>query len=119
MKTGVMVRRLVLWGVIVGLAGCGASLEQLQARAAFDLNCPVDQLQIVPIDQRTQGVRGCGRQAAYVENCASPDRKARTCTWIMNTASDQGGVVAVPPSALPPPPPAPPPPAPATSQNPF
>jgi hypothetical protein len=82
--------RILLFGsFVMGLAGCGASLEQLHARAAFDLNCPEAQLQVVKIDQRTQGVRGCGRQATYVESCTDPMRSSGTCTWIMNTDSGQ------------------------------
>jgi hypothetical protein len=82
-------RIVVLGSVVMGLAGCGASLEQLHARAAFDLNCPQEQLQIIKIDDPTQGVRGCGRQATYVENCTDPNRSSNTCTWIMNTGPAQ------------------------------
>ena len=87
--------RCYLWGIdmrarllgffLLGLVGCGASVQQLHSRAAFDLNCPQDQLQVVEIDNRTRGVRGCGRQATYVENCTDPMRSGGTCTWIMNT----------------------------------
>ena len=68
-------------GFGVLLAGCGATEEQLRARAAFDLSCGQDQLTIVQIDDRTSGVRGCGQRATYVEQCARP---SEDCTWVLN-----------------------------------
>ncbi len=53
-------------------AGCGAtgaSLKSLEARATFDLQCPAPSIQTVEIDERTRGVRGCGKQMTYVEVC--------------------------------------------------
>jgi hypothetical protein len=98
--------RAILFGsCLMALAGCGASLEQLHSRAAFDLNCPLDQIQVVVIDNRTRGVRGCGRQVTYVESCTDPARAANTCTWVMNTDSGSS----TPPAAPSPPPAAPPP----------
>jgi len=72
-------------------AGCGASANQLVKRASFDMSCPEDQIQVVEIDKRTRGVRGCGKQATYVENCPCP-RGAYSgpncaCTWILNSES--------------------------------
>jgi hypothetical protein len=69
------------------ILGCGATIEQLRSRASFDLNCAENKLQVVEIDQRTRGVRGCGKQATYVENCTTPGRDRNSCTWVMNTES--------------------------------
>jgi hypothetical protein len=72
--------------VVGALLACGASTEQLKTRAAFDLKCPEDQINLVEIDSRTKGVSGCGQQATYVESCdAPPDNMARDCTWVLNS----------------------------------
>ena len=63
------------------LLGCGAATtQQLQKRASFDLECPIKDLEIVEIDYDTRGVRGCGRQATYVEH-----RQDDGWTWLMNS----------------------------------
>lgn len=81
--------RVVFVGFAVGLAvlggACHATEAQLRSRAAFDLNCPEDQLQITKIDMRTRGVRACGQQATYIESCAGAD--GSKCTWVLNTDS--------------------------------
>jgi hypothetical protein len=64
------------------LAGCTATESQLRSRAAFDLQCDAKSLQIVKIDSRTRGVRGCGQQATYVESCSGPN--GSNCTWVLN-----------------------------------
>jgi hypothetical protein len=77
---------ILIWAML----GCGgASGEQLRARAAFDLNCPSEQIQIVVLDDRTQGVTGCGQRGTYVENCGWRDGYGgkHDCTWILNTDS--------------------------------
>lgn len=63
----------------------GASQQQLVKRASFDLGCPEAQLDVVEIDQRTRGVKGCGKRATYVETCDNLGQGAHNCTWIMNT----------------------------------
>ena len=68
---------------LVTLLGCGATEEQLRTRAAFDMNCSEDRLNIVEIDERTRGVRGCNQQATYIESCQ--DINHRDCTWVLNT----------------------------------
>ena len=75
--------------VLAALLACGgATTDQLRARAAFDLQCEEAQLSVVKIDERTQGVRGCGQQATYVESCDGPKGGTSTeCTWVMNTDS--------------------------------
>ena len=78
--------RLAFVACTFTLPACGATLEQLRSRASFDLGCPANQLDVVEIDQRTRGVRGCGKQATYVESCTTADRSTG-CTWVLNTDS--------------------------------
>jgi hypothetical protein len=67
----------------LSLAGCGASEEQLRARAAFDLNCAESKLRVVEIDDQTSGVRGCGKRATYIQRCHGGE-----CTWVLNSQAD-------------------------------
>jgi hypothetical protein len=75
---------------LVGLlSACddAATLEQLRARAAYDLDCPQSKIKTVELDERTRGVSGCGQRATYVEAC---DRVGQygvksDCTWVMNS----------------------------------
>lgn len=71
--------RLVVSGILV-LAACATTTDATKAiteRAAFDLDCPADQLEIVPLPGGAHGVRGCGMRATYV--FAEPEcRSART-----------------------------------------
>lgn len=91
-----MKRLLLAWPLI---ASCAAATQaQLLTRAAFDLNCPESQLQIVELDARTRGVIGCDQRVTYVEDCRSqtttmvngPMVQSSTgktdCTWVMNSA---------------------------------
>jgi hypothetical protein len=73
------------------LSACddAATLEQLRARAAYDLDWPRTNITTVTIDDRTQGVSGCGQRATYVETC---DRIGQygvkdDCTWVLNADS--------------------------------
>ncbi|MCA9662332.1 MAG: hypothetical protein KC486_28590 [Myxococcales bacterium] len=70
-------------------ATASATEGQLIRRAAFDLQCPADALETVPLDERSVGVRGCARQATYVEHCetgANPYGTYRhSCTWVLNS----------------------------------
>jgi hypothetical protein len=51
-------------------------------RASFDLDC-TEPLGVTNIDDKTRGVRGCGRQATYVELCDAPvGIVRRTCVWV-------------------------------------
>jgi hypothetical protein len=70
----------------LGCSGANATGDQLGRRAAFDLACGEANLEIVPIDERTRGVRGCGKKATYVENCdgAAVDLYGE-CTWVLNS----------------------------------
>ena len=64
-----------------------ATVAQLKTRAAFDLQCAETNLEVVPLDPRTNGVRGCGHQATYVEQCkpCANGYVGCECTWLMNT----------------------------------
>jgi hypothetical protein len=53
------------------------------------MSCPQDELRLVRIDDRTQGVAGCGQKATYVESCSRVDGYGgkHDCTWVLNTDS--------------------------------
>ena len=80
MSAGQM-RNVVLKIVVVfGLASCttAASVgEKLRPRAAFDLECPQNQLTLTLIEggggagMSTYGVVGCGKRARYETACSS------------------------------------------------
>lgn len=55
-------------------------------RAAFDLDCPVDKLQIHELTTRTWGVRGCGKKATYITQgeCSIES----TCLPMMNNGNE-------------------------------
>jgi hypothetical protein len=66
--------------------------DHLKARAAFDFNCPEDQLTVTTLgDRNTAGVEGCGKRATYYND--------NNDQWVLNTASGT-------PEAAPPPAPA-------------
>ncbi len=77
--------------VVLGLSACssGATHQQLRDRAAFDFDCPDEQLEVHEIDDRTIGVRGCGSRATYVEDCETCEAMGNfsrcNCTWVLNT----------------------------------
>ena len=80
-------RHLLLCSCLAVVASCAhATHDQLTTRAEFDLRCPRQQLKVFRIDQRTNGVQGCGRQATYVESCDG-DRSGGmgSCTWVLNS----------------------------------
>jgi hypothetical protein len=91
--SGAMVRSAAAATVLSLVACGGATADQLRARAAFDLNCPQSQVNVVELDERTRGVRGCGQQATYVENCSMIDGYGgkHDCTWVLNTDSRSKG----------------------------
>lgn len=82
----------VFFLVSTGCSVAAATPQQLRARAGFDLNCAQDQLQIVAIDESTRGVRGCGKQATYMERCNTTDRMAfgAECAWVLNSDTQSG-----------------------------
>jgi hypothetical protein len=75
---------------------CGASSPEPKGpnafarQAAFDLNCPVDQLGYVPIKTsipRTYGVVGCHKRVTYVEICSIAMYgflRDESCQWTMS-----------------------------------
>jgi hypothetical protein len=63
--------------------GCGATFEQLQARAALDLECQPTAISGRRVDDRTVVASGCGEQAIYVETCTSNNHSG--CTWLLNS----------------------------------
>jgi hypothetical protein len=108
--------RQIMFAVVLGgslVAACGATAEQLTRRASFDLNCPEHNLRYHAIDDRTQGVVGCGKRATYISTCdRTRDGWEANCTWVINgsiqgSAGDSAGRSLPPPPG--PPPPAPPP----------
>lgn len=83
-------RTLLLLCAVSVVAGCvhmNATQDQLLSRASFDLQCERGQLEIVRIDDRTRGVRGCGEQVTYVESCkpCANGYQGCECTWLLNT----------------------------------
>ena len=72
--------------VNLGCATQPTPRDRLLKRAAFDLHCTKDEMTVSKIDERTRGVRGCGRQATYVQTCDHYGVAAYNCTWVMNTA---------------------------------
>lgn len=68
---------------VAAVAGCGATLEQLQRRAAIDLDCPSEAISSNEVDSQTRIATGCGRRAVYVETCSNKNRTA--CTWMLNS----------------------------------
>jgi hypothetical protein len=75
--------------VLAGLGGGGCATEssgdRLRKRAAFDLHCTKDELEITRLDKTTRGVRGCGRQATYLYVCDRPGNAFAECSWVMNS----------------------------------
>jgi hypothetical protein len=80
----------------------------MASRAAFEMNCPREQLRIIALTEATfgatdaplnEGVEGCGRRAVYVATISG---------YVLNSGQGPNG----PNGALyaPPPPPPPPPP---------
>ena len=67
--------------IVVGaLLGCATSQglqDYVRRRATFDLSCPQDKIQVIEIESPATttlgalgswGVRGCGKQATYVQD---------------------------------------------------
>lgn len=74
------------------VAGAASQEDQLRARASFDMQCPKNSLEIVPLKQQptvfhsdvlfttVAGVRGCAKQATYVW-------EGHRGVWLLNTDS--------------------------------
>ncbi len=83
---------LLVFCAIAILPACAtgrATTAQIQKRASFDLDCSVNKLTVVKLDDRTRGVRGCGKRATYVEECkaCANGYQACECTWVLNSDS--------------------------------
>jgi hypothetical protein len=72
---------LVIFGAALLLNGCGATVPQLQTRAAFDFDCQPDTISVRALDPGTRVAAGCGKQAVYVENF----NNSRHATWLLNS----------------------------------
>jgi hypothetical protein len=66
-----------------------SSSGRLSKRASFDLACPVRDLHGEDIDDKTVGVRGCGRRAVYIYACHNERppgygllAEKRECQWL-------------------------------------
>lgn len=70
--------------VTVAAGACGATLDQLQSRAALDLDCHPKAISSRELDDQTRIASGCGKQAIYVETCTSPNHSG--CTWLLNSS---------------------------------
>ena len=55
----------------------------LRKRAAFDLQCQEQGLEVIDLGGGTRGVTGCGRQATYVWVPSSG-------SWVMNSDTQTG-----------------------------
>jgi hypothetical protein len=75
-----------------GADGINPDVATLKTRAAFDLNCPEDQVRGRWLDEKTMGVTACGQRATYVKICRSSGYGAMAalseeCQWLMNSES--------------------------------
>ncbi len=66
---------VVLGTLALVLGGCASFAQHkssaVRTRAAFDLSCPEEKLQVTPLsneamERATYGVNGCGKKASYV-----------------------------------------------------
>lgn len=96
---------------VLGLAACAPYAAALKRRAAFDLDCPEAQVEVIELSDGVRGVKGCDKRATYVLTCAGP------CSWVMNSNIEQSATPA--PAASPAPAPAPVPTAPAEPVQPV
>jgi hypothetical protein len=67
--------------------------DPVRQRAAFDLQCPANKLEIVEIDFMTRGARGCGRQGTYKR------RPGFLSDWVMDAASNSASAASAPASS--------------------
>lgn len=59
---------------ILVVGGCGAGMQRFDAimtdkvktKAAFDFECPQEQLRVSKVDNGTYGAEGCSKRATYV-----------------------------------------------------
>jgi hypothetical protein len=67
----------------------------LTRRASFDLNCPAAELMATKIDDKTLGVRGCGKRTVYVEVCTPKLHRTleeeEECRWLRQGEIQEDG----------------------------
>jgi hypothetical protein len=66
----------------------------LTKRASFDLKCPAEELMATKIDDKTLGVRGCGKRTVYVEVCTPDIRNLMRddeCRWLRQGEIQEDG----------------------------
>ena len=77
--------------LLAAVASCGvpikrATMQQLEARASFDLACAPAWMVMYYIDERTKGIAGCGQRITYEERC---DELLGKCSWEIDARSPQ------------------------------
>lgn len=75
--------RMTIVGLLSLSSGCGATLAQLQTRAALDLDCTPASITARDVDIGTMVASGCGKQAIYIEHCVGNNHSS--CTWMLNS----------------------------------
>ena len=63
----------------------------VKERASFDFNCQENKIRLRWFDERTAGVRGCGKRATYTKMCNYSGqglfRHETDCTWVLNSSA--------------------------------
>jgi hypothetical protein len=54
-------RLAVALGLALAASGCSNILQTVKTRAAFDFNCPEDQINVSPLGGYAYGAKGCGK----------------------------------------------------------
>jgi hypothetical protein len=90
------IRTLFAVPLALAAAHCATAgnVGDLRARAAFDLACPSDALQLQALAERTYGVDGCGKRATYVWAYQNQ-------SWLLDSRSSSAGAEASAPAAAP------------------
>ena len=77
-------------GAVVAFGACGATIpkaDQVKIFAARDLRCDRDQVQTMPVDDRTMRVNGCGQEVTYTEECLTSG--TTRCTWVAHRSTER------------------------------
>ncbi|MDF1563050.1 MAG: hypothetical protein P1V51_08405 [Deltaproteobacteria bacterium] len=86
MKTKGIGLALLATFALLASAGC-VPVEKLRKRAAFDISCPEEKLEVVDLGGTTRGVTGCEKKATYLWICGG----GQPCNWVMNTDAGAAG----------------------------
>jgi hypothetical protein len=80
-------KRTLMAVLVVGtVSGCANQGELVRRRAAFDLSCAAEQLQVTELTDRAFGVTGCGQKATYVvEGLCKP---GYPCVPVLNSPKE-------------------------------